>query len=658
MYYGHTLIPGNADLDAIIAAAASGSGAAAAAAAALAAATAATAAAQAATLAAATNITSPEAYGAPVNGTSDDAAAIRSALAALAAIGGGTLSLNKSYFLNSYDPSVMSTDEYVAFFVPSNVTVTGGGTLKMSNALQSNIPSPSASRVSFIGLKSGTRAQHIHDLTFDCSAIVPTKAFCSFHAVLSAASHPVMENLYVPNCPGRQMFMTESDARHGGAAGAGASYNVFRNITIRNGSRNASAVQDDCCMVYLEGHHHLVEFCDFSNDIAAILNIDALDFHGSYNTVRKCRFTNMLASMYIGVQDGAHTVAVGNIVDGNLFQNNNGGIVFIDPCTDTKIINNTFDNCEGTSFYRTISGIINPADGVSQGPLIGLDISNNTFVNDPAGNSTIQLASLQGVTFTKNRFLSCNYPINILASTTETKNVLIAENLFLDPPNSAFLSGQVYLNGDTGGVWAGKFSDVVIRNNLFSKNRGGAAATNTSALVTSNSGGGTITAVGIRFFDNDVVNVTPVVTFFGGAFATAVAHDIPSTYTPTWSQVSGTQPALGNGTLVGTYVRDSNGLCTVRIRLVAGTTTTFGNAAVAYNFSLPVPTTSLYDLFAIPGAANVFDSSALLDFPCVAIAPLGSNVAELSNKGQLVRDANPIAWATGDTIDIIFSYPT
>lgn len=56
-----------------------------------------------------------------------------------------------------------------------------------------------------------------------------------------------------------------------------------------------------------------------------------------------------------------------------------------------------------------------------------------------------------------------------------------------------------------------------------------------------------------------------------------------TSYTPTWSS-SGTQPSIGNGSLIGRYVRQGK-MCSVRIALKGGSTTTVGTGG--YSFALP-----------------------------------------------------------------------
>ena len=65
-------------------------------------------------------------------------------------------------------------------------------------------------------------------------------------------------------------------------------------------------------------------------------------------------------------------------------------------------------------------------------------------------------------------------------------------------------------------------------------------------------------------------------------------------YEPKWystrrpGQPGATQPAIGNGTLVGRYTRISSGFVCAQIQLIAGSTTTFGTGE-AYILGLPLP---------------------------------------------------------------------
>lgn len=126
-----------------------------------------------------------------------------------------------------------------------------------------------------------------------------------------------------------------------------------------------------------------------------------------------------------------------------------------------------------------------------------------------------------------------------------------------------------------------------------------------------------------------------------------------ASYTPTWTQASGAQPAIGNGALSAVYRRTGR-VCTVSMRLSMGTTTTTGNAAGAYMFSLPylgTPDIAQRGLY-----GTIFDASAATDYPVNATVAANDGVFTLGRNGQGVRDGYPIVWAAGDVIDVSFSY--
>lgn len=62
-------------------------------------------------------------------------------------------------------------------------------------------------------------------------------------------------------------------------------------------------------------------------------------------------------------------------------------------------------------------------------------------------------------------------------------------------------------------------------------------------------------------------------------------------YTPTWGIVSGTAPAIGNGTITGGYRRIGNQV-DFWIALTYGSTSTYGSGTQPYTLSLPVSLTS------------------------------------------------------------------
>lgn len=82
---------------------------------------------------------------------------------------------------------------------------------------------------------------------------------------------------------------------------------------------------------------------------------------------------------------------------------------------------------------------------------------------------------------------------------------------------------------------------------------------------------------GVAYFDD---------AFMGPSKVTANTSVIGpwTTYTPTWSVVSGTAPVIGNGTITGKW-RQVGDSAEITIEIISGTTTTYGSGS--YTFSLP-----------------------------------------------------------------------
>lgn len=126
------------------------------------------------------------------------------------------------------------------------------------------------------------------------------------------------------------------------------------------------------------------------------------------------------------------------------------------------------------------------------------------------------------------------------------------------------------------------------------------------------------------------------------------------TYTPTWTQTSAT-PSIGNGTLTGNYIRHGH-QCMVEIEFIAGSTTTFGDAASAYRFSLPFPGHVSFNQRGFP--VRIYDTSAGADFTGWASIGADQDYITISVGGQQVRSTSPMTWASGDTLQCSFSYMT
>lgn len=116
-------------------------------------------------------------------------------------------------------------------------------------------------------------------------------------------------------------------------------------------------------------------------------------------------------------------------------------------------------------------------------------------------------------------------------------------------------------------------------------------------------------------------------------------------YTPAWTAAT-TNPALGNGTLVGAYLSLGK-LVVWRIRLTIGSTTTLGSGI--YSFSLPVNGNP--DGIDAAGQGIARDNSPVAYSPLTARIVAGT-VDLITGSGSRVDQATPFAWATGDTIAV------
>jgi hypothetical protein len=123
-----------------------------------------------------------------------------------------------------------------------------------------------------------------------------------------------------------------------------------------------------------------------------------------------------------------------------------------------------------------------------------------------------------------------------------------------------------------------------------------------------------------------------------------VDADLPRQfYTPTVS--SGF--AIGNGTLEGSWRRRGD-RCMVHIKVVIGSTTTVGSGA--WSFGLPKKA-----LRNAVGQAYVEDASPVAVYPGVSMVQAGANTFRAVIAGftaAYLGSATPIAWATGDKIDL------
>lgn len=124
-----------------------------------------------------------------------------------------------------------------------------------------------------------------------------------------------------------------------------------------------------------------------------------------------------------------------------------------------------------------------------------------------------------------------------------------------------------------------------------------------------------------------------------------------SPYTPTWSASSA--PSIGNGTLAGSYTRIGN-IIHARIRLVAGSTTTYGSGT--WTFTLPVDADTDYALIGSWLAHDSSDGNRQYTGASVLTAAGTFRGEQQGVSGGALRNVLPFTWANGDDLSVHLTY--
>jgi hypothetical protein len=137
---------------------------------------------------------------------------------------------------------------------------------------------------------------------------------------------------------------------------------------------------------------------------------------------------------------------------------------------------------------------------------------------------------------------------------------------------------------------------------------------------------------------------------FNGYFS---GSEPPQPFTTSWTG-SVTNPAIGDGSLTAFYTLE-NKICTVQIKMLAGSTTTFGSGTWA--FSLPFGISN--DVEQAVGSALALDTGVNF-YTGISLINAGQStvVAYLGGTtGNIISATNPFTWASGDYVYIQISYP-
>lgn len=124
-----------------------------------------------------------------------------------------------------------------------------------------------------------------------------------------------------------------------------------------------------------------------------------------------------------------------------------------------------------------------------------------------------------------------------------------------------------------------------------------------------------------------------------------------ASYTPVWTSASGTAPAIGNGTLTGSYMRFDR-LVVANLRLQSGSTTTFGDANAQWSFTLP------FTAVEIGGAGSLWlhDDASSWTGGVVHIATTTTVIPYYALNGNGVHATYPFTWASPDRLRFTITY--
>ena len=130
-----------------------------------------------------------------------------------------------------------------------------------------------------------------------------------------------------------------------------------------------------------------------------------------------------------------------------------------------------------------------------------------------------------------------------------------------------------------------------------------------------------------------------------------------TSYTPTWGGAS-SNPAIGNGTLVGRYVQIGT-LVIFRIFLQAGSSTTFGSGYWHFNYP---PINRSTNESVLPGINGIMYDASLNTYSTIfGIFEHSSTQFALGSAGSAgaanaIGSISPMTWATSDLVRIYGIY--
>lgn len=597
-------------------------------------------------------------FGADPLGVSDSGSAFRAAALYMEMRGGGDIIVPYGlYRAASVDASIeWPKDERHVVYIGSNIRIISekGARFWLDGATLCANPlfTTGGNRFNCIGIKQGASNSSVTGLTFTTNGWRLDIAFRTCFGVTIGGDDCLVDDCYFDNMPGHNMIGVGYNNPSWPAyncAPVGAK--ILRN-TFHNGSKNVSGntAATDCSFIYVNGNGALIDGNRFFNDSAPVTNCGGVEMHGSNITVSNNVFKNLWPGVYTGFQVGG-SVSVANKILSNRFDSCAGGVQTIDLHSDLTIENNSFVNvlamsstkAYGTAIFSSLNGITGASSGyVRDAKIVGNVIREDT----PIYKNAMAIAGLQGSIISSN-ILDGGIGLGVSgASDVDTDGVLVSNNIVRNPPLSpAFNSGAFSASGGDG--YNSVIKNVTFRDNIVVANAG---TVNTYLLIAAGTG---TTLANVLATGNQVVNASNAVAGTQGAQVNFESGDA-ETFSSVWSQSSGTQPSVGNGSILFKY-KKSGKKVEVWFRFVAGSTTTFGNNATPWEFSLPAAASSLF--VEQNSTIEIYDGGSVMNFASLSI-PAGESKFRINYQNQTVRLNWPFVSVSGMVIRGQFSYIT
>lgn len=249
------------------------------------------------------------------------------------------------------------------------------------------------------------------------------------------------------------------------------------------------------------------------------------------------------------------------------------------------------------------------------------------------------------------RTISGNYCLGPGLNFGGATNTQVVGNLFGQGPTGVYNIGSVTMN-------AAVFKAVVTGNAFETNLRTTINGINGTWAGNSMNGGYEI-ASGATF--NHVANIVgsdPIAEYDidSSGNTTNEIYGSEHVFTPTWTG-SVSNPAIGNGTIHGTYQRNGS-VVTARYLIKMGSTTTYGSGVYALSLppNVPAPTPYTQSAFA-SGAALMTDDSAGVSYPGVGFYNgTAFNLYNSVSAGGPVSPTVPFTWATDDVMRLQVTY--